>query len=188
MKKKVDTPARFTRASFLLAATTLMEDVIPAVNISVLGLGDVPIRELTAAQRLEAIEVAKVFDADGEEVALPDGTTKIDATKYWASLITMSLLDPNTCYEGETFQEGRGQLLLTPDDIFDLAERGKEVLQPLAQRILNLSWMTKPALFRSGGETDNSESAQGAGDGAADTGDEPEGMEPGDDGAVLGDE
>lgn len=128
-----------------------------------LGLGDIAIRELTAAQRLEAVEAAKVFDADGEEVTLTDGTAKLDAAKYWACIITMSVLDPASCYDGETFTEGAGRLLLTPDDIFELAERGKEVVQPLAQRILNLSWMTKDAMFRLRPTADDREPAPGTG-------------------------
>jgi hypothetical protein len=177
----------FNRATFLSAATTLLEDVIPEANVSILGIGPIPIRELTAAQRLEAIEAAKMYDAEGDEVTLPDGTAKIDAVKYWASLITMSVLDPSTCFDGDgTFQEGKGTLLLTPDDIFELAERGKEVVQPLAQRILNLSWMTRDAMFRLNPQTDDRESTAGAGDGAAGTGASPQGMDTGDDGISMG--
>lgn len=176
----------FNRQSFLSAATTILEDVIPADRVSILGLGDIPIRELTAAQRLEAVEVAKLYDADGEEVTLPDGTTKIDLARYWATIITMSLLDPATCYEGDAFTEGTGALLLTPDDIFDLAERGKEVLQPLAQRILNLSWMTRDAMFRFNPQTDDRQPAADASAGPSDEGVDPQGVDVGDDGTLLG--
>lgn len=179
--------ARFDRASFLTAATTLLEDIIPAERVTSLGLGDIPIRELTAAQRLEAVEVAKVYDADGEEITLPDGTIKLDNTRYWASIVQMSVLDPATCYTPEgVFQEGQGALLLTPDDIFTLAEQGKEALQPLAQRIMNLSWMTKADMFRFSEKADDRQPPAGKIAIPNDEGTEPEGMGAGDDGAVLG--
>lgn len=185
MKKETQ---RFTRASFLSAATTLLEDVIPEKNCKPFGLGDIPIRELTAAQRLEAVEVAKVYDADGEEITLTDGTTKIDSARYWAAIITMSVLDPSTCYDEQgAFVEGVGSLLLTPDDIFDLSERGKEVLQALAQRIMSLSWLTRADMFRFSKTPDDPKPPEGAEPGAADTGAIPQGMEPSNDGAVLGD-
>ncbi len=175
---------RFTKAQFLSAATTLLEDVVPS---GPLGLGDVPIRELTAAQRLEAVEAAKLFDADGEEITLPDGTAKLDTARYWAALIVGSVLDPDSCYpEGDVFVEGRGVLLLTPDDIFELAERGKEVLRVLAQHIQNLSWLTREDMFRLRPTTDDSEPTPRSDDGDLASGVEPQGMDAGNDGAVLG--
>lgn len=162
-KTKEKQPARFDRASFLSAATKLQEDVIPEERVTSLGIGDIPIRELTAAQRLEAVEVAKVYDSEGEEVTLPDGTTKIDSVKYWAAIVQMSVLDPNTCYQDGAFQEGAGALLLSPDDIFTLAEQGKEVLRPLAERIMSLSWMTKDAMFRFSTEVDDRQPPAGEG-------------------------
>lgn len=177
----------FDRAVFLSAAASLLEDVIPAERISTLGLGDVPIRELTAAQRLEAVEVAKIFNADGEEETLPDGTTKLNTAIYWAAVVQMSVLDPATCFEGDVFQEGQGSLLLSPDDIFTLAEQGKEVLQSLAQYILQLSWMTKPALFRFSKKTDDQQPPTDEGAFPGDTGTDAQGMESSNDGAVLGD-
>jgi hypothetical protein len=60
---------------------------------------------------------------------------------------------------------------LTPDDIFDLSERGKEVLRPLAERIMSLSWMTKDAMFRFNPKTDDRQSAAGEGDSPNDGGD-----------------
>lgn len=188
MAKKVNNK-RFDRAAFLSATTTLLEDVIPGSRPGIgrlLGLGDIPIRELTAAQRLEAVEVAKIFDAEGEEVTLPDGTAKLDTTKYWAALIQMSVLDPNTCYDGDTFKEGQGSLLLEPDDILTLSEQGKEALQALAQQVMNLSWLTRNDLFRSNPQTDDRQPPAGAG--ADTTGTDTEGMEPGNDGAGVGDE
>ena len=174
--------AKFDRQAFLSAATTLLEDVVPS---GPLGLGDIPIRELTAAQRLEAVEVAKLYDAEGEEITLPDGTVKIDSARYWASLVQMSVLDPATCYEGETFVEGRGSLLLTPDDILDLAEQGKEALRNLAQHTMNLSWLTREHLFRSRAVAHDSEPTADASVG--DAGTDAQGVDAGDDGTVLGD-
>ena len=176
--------AKFDRKAFLSAATTLLEDVVPS---GLLGLGDVPIRELTAAQRLEAVEVAKVYDADGEEITLPDGTTKLDTAKYWAALIQMSVLDPATCYDGDTFVEGRGSLLLEPDDILELAERGREVLRVLAQHIMNTSWLTRADLFRGNHEAHDRQPAENQDDGPRDQGDEPQGVGAGDDGTRVGD-
>jgi hypothetical protein len=149
----------FDRTRFLSAATELLEDVVPS---GPLGLGDIPIRELTAAQRLEAVEVAKVIGADGEIVTLPDGSAKLDTAMYWAALIQMSVLDPNTCtWNGDTFVQG-GALLLTPADIPELASKGREALQVLAQHIQNLSWLQKVHLFRSSKALDRGEPATGA--------------------------
>jgi hypothetical protein len=151
--------ATFNRAAFLSAATELQEDIVPS---GPLGLGDIPIRELTAAQRLEAVEVAKVIGADGSEVALPDGSAKLDTAMYWAALIQMSVLDPGSCeWDGDTFVKGGAQLL-TPEDIPDLAARGKEVLSVLAQRVINLSWLGRGDLFRSRQTADGEQPAAGA--------------------------
>lgn len=173
----------FDRAAFLSAATTLLEDVVPG---GALGLEHVPIRELTAAQRLEAVEVAKAYDAEGEEITLPDGSTRLDMAKYWAAIVQMSVLDPATCYDGDTFLEGKGRTLLTPDDIFTLAEQGKEGVQDLAQYILRLSWMTRDAMFRHRPQVDDSQSTQGDGDSAPNGGTPPEGVDVSHDGTVLG--
>jgi hypothetical protein len=173
----------FDRQRFLSAATELLEDIVPS---GTLGLGDVPIRELTAAQNLEAIEVAKLLDGEGNEITLPDGTAKIDNALYWAALVQMSVLDPATCYDGETFVPGKGTLLLSPEDIPALAGQGKEGLQRLVTHIRNLSWLTQDHLFRSRTQAHDRQSPTGAGAPTAGAGTPGEGAGDGGDGAAVG--
>lgn len=178
--------ATFDRAAFLNAATDLLETMAPS---GALGLGLVPIRELTAKQRLDAVELAKQRDGEGNVIEDEEGNAQIDNAMYTAALIQMSVLDPATCeWDGEQPVPGTGSLLLKPADVVTLATKGRESLQPLARQITVLSGISKEFLFRLreklDGEQRDAETGAGADRGPADSG----GTTDGGDGAPVGDE
>lgn len=177
--------AAFDRAAFLSAATELLETMAPS---GALGLGLVPIRELTAKQRLDAVELAKMRDGEGNVIEDAEGNAQIDNAMYTAALIQMSVLDPATCeWDGEQPVPGTGSLLLKPADVVTLATKGRESLQPLARQITVLSGISKEFLFRLreklDGEQRDAETGAGADRLAADSG----GATDGSDGAAMGD-
>jgi hypothetical protein len=181
------------RAAFLSAATDLLETMAPS---GALGLGLVPIRELTAKQRLDAVELAKIRDGDGNVIEDAEGNAQIDNAMYTAALIQMSVLDPATCqWDGEQPIPGTGTLLLKPADVVTLATKGRESLQPLARQITVLSGISKEFLFRLREELDSQQRDADAGDGtdrgSADSGgatDSNIGAAVGDGPAAAGDE
>jgi hypothetical protein len=162
----------FDRAAFLSAATELLETMAPS---GALGLGLVPIRELTAKQRLDAVELAKMRDGEGNVIEDAEGNAQIDNAMYTAALIQMSVLDPATCeWDGEQPVPGTGSLLLKPADVVVLASKGRESLQPLARQITTLSGISKEFLFRLREELDgkqrDAEASAGVDRRAADSG------------------
>lgn len=148
---------KLTRAAFLAAATKLHElDVASGA----LGLGTVWIRELTARQRLDALDASKVRDSAGEAILTPDGAAQYDDALYRAYLIQAALLD----------KQG-GQPILTLEDVPTLAERGRECLRGLSTEILNLSWLDEVSLFRGDRSADDRQRDTDASAGEPDGGD-----------------
>lgn len=123
-----------SREQFLGASTKLIEALADSEE---LGLGTVPIRELTGRQRLEALEVARKRDEQGNPLS------ELDDALFRASVIVYGVLDAPG-----------GKPLLEEADILTLAEQGRQVLQPLATKILNLSWVPQVHLSRSDLPTD----------------------------------
>jgi hypothetical protein len=145
------------RQTFMAAALALHE---LEVDSGPLGLGMVWIRELTARQRVDALEGAYLRGDDGAILTTDQGYNRYDDTLYRAFLLQSSVL------AGEG-----GQPILTLEDVPDLAARGRECLRGLSDQVLTLSWLSKEDLFRSRQAPDHSErdpheSAGTVGDGA----------------------
>lgn len=176
----------FNRDTFLHAITERAEVV---ARSKLLGFS-VPIRELTVAQRLAAVDAAKVYDSAGAPIPEGDGV-KTDPSLYWAAIVVQGVLDPATALDAAgNILPLAGTPLLTPLDIPTLAEEGREALQQLAQEIINLSWLTKDAIFLLYPKIDTSKPDTGAraGDGGRDVGDDVQPRtSPSSDGGVVGD-
>lgn len=145
------TNGALTRAAFLKAATRLHE---LEVESGPLGLGKVWVRELTARQRLDALEASKQRDAAGNAITTVDGSMQYDDALYRAYLIQAALIE----------KQG-GKLVLTLDDVPTLADQGRECLRGLSTEITNLSWLSQDALFRGDRQTDDRQRDTEAGDG-----------------------
>ena len=148
------------RATFMQAAVSLHE---LEVESGPLGLGKVWIRELTARQRVDALEGAYLRDAEGAVLATDQGFNRYDDALYRAFLLQAALLDT-----------AGGDPILSLEDVAELAERGRDCLRTLSQEVLNLSWLSKEDLFRSRQETDNRQRDPQAGDPALGDGTERE--------------
>jgi hypothetical protein len=145
------------RSTFMQAATRLHE---LEVDSGPLGLGAVWIRELTARQRVDALEGAYLRDSDGAVLTTDMGYTRYDDTLYRAFLLQASVIDG-----------AGGAAILTLEDVPELAARGRECLRGLSDQVLNLSWLSKEDLFRSRStpddrERDAQEGHAASGDGA----------------------
>lgn len=133
------------RQTFLQAATHLHE---LEADSGALGLGKVWIRELTARQRVDALEGAYLRGDDGQVMTTDQGFPRYDDALYRAFLLQASLLD-----------KAEGTQILTLEDVPTLAEKGRDCLRNLTTEILNLSWLSKEDLFRSREEIDDRERA-----------------------------
>jgi hypothetical protein len=149
------------RSTFMAAATRLHEF---EVDSGALGIGNVWIRELTARQRLDALEGAYLRDTDGAVLTTSEGYNRYDDTLYRAFLLQSALIDGPG-----------GALILTLEDVPEIAQKGRECLQRITTDILNLSWLTKEDLFRRHTEADDRQRDTGKGAGADAGGAEREG-------------
>lgn len=149
------------RQTFMAAATRLHE---LEVESKALGLGKVWIRELTARQRVDALEGAYLRGDDGAVLTTDLGYSRYDDALYRAFLLQASLLS-----------EENGTPILTLEDVPELAGRGRECLRALSEEVLNLSWLSKEDLFRIRQEADDRERDAEKGVGAAGDGAEREG-------------
>lgn len=150
-----------SREQFIAAATHLHE---LEVDSGPLGLGKVWIRELTARQRVDALEGAYLRDAGGAVLTTAEGFSRYDDALYKAFILQASLITG-----------AGGDLVLSLGDVPDLATRGRECLTRLTNEVLNLSWLSKEDLFPRHPEADDRQPDAPHGDRDDDGGAEREG-------------
>jgi hypothetical protein len=148
------------RATFMAAATRLHE---LEVESGALGLGHVWIRELTARQRVDALEGAYLRDTAGQILTTDQGYNRYDDALYRAFILQASLISG-----------AGGDLVLTIEDVSDLASKGRECLRGVTDQVLSLSWLTKEQLFRGDPQADDRQQDPSAGAGAPGDGAERE--------------
>ncbi len=122
---------KLTRQAFLAAATHLHESTADG---SVFGLASIPIRELTARARLDILEAVKQRDGAGNVLEI-DGIAQIDNALWQAMVIQAGVIDAPG-----------GDLILTLDDVPELAEKGRDSLRLLAGDIAKLSYLSEADL------------------------------------------
>jgi hypothetical protein len=147
------------RQQFLQAATRLHEY---EVDSGPLDLGKVWIRELTAKQRIEAQEAARLRDSAGNVLTDDLGRPRTDEAIYRAFLIQSGVISGPG-----------GEHVLTIEDVPTLTDQGRDCLAKLAQDIMSLSWLGASDLFRGGEPADSgqpgTEGSEGTGDSPADS-------------------